>query len=80
MFNPLLPDLSNLKSEDVDNKINELMRKYMIAARSGQGGVCNQINVVLECYKNEQRKRYIAANQKLRNQNQNLEDYINVDS
>lgn len=80
MFNPLLPDLSNLKNEDIDNKITELMKKYTIAARSGQGGVCNQISLVLGCYREEQQKRYIAANQKLLNQNKNLEDFINVDS
>jgi hypothetical protein len=80
MFNPLLPDLSTLKNEDLDNKITELMKKYMIAARHGQGGVCNQIGVILECYKQEQKKRHAAANQKLQTKNLDLDDYINVDS
>lgn len=80
MFNPLLPDLSNLKNEDLDNKITELMKKYTIAARSGQSGVCSQISTILDCYREEQQKRYAAANQKLLNQNKNLEDFINVDS
>lgn len=80
MFNPLLPDLSNLKNEDIDNKITELMKKYFIAARSGQGAVCQQISVILEAYKQEQHARHIKANQKLANQNKNLDDYINVDS
>jgi hypothetical protein len=80
MFNPLLPDLSNLKNEDIDNRITELMQKYSIAARHGQGGVCNQIGIILESYKVEQRKRHVAATQKLQSQNKNLDDYINVDS
>lgn len=79
MFNPLLPDLSLLKNEDIDNKIIELMKKYSIAARSGQGGVCNQIGVILESYKDEQRRRHVQATQKLANQNKDLDDYINVD-
>lgn len=79
MFNPLLPDLSSLKTEDVDNKITELMQKYTMAARFGQGGVCQQIAIILESYKDEQRKRQLAANQKLVNQNKNLDDFINVD-
>jgi hypothetical protein len=79
MFNPLLPDLSSLKSEDVDNKITELMQKYTMAARFGQGGVCQQIAIILESYKDEQRRRQIAATQKLVNQNKNLDDFINVD-
>lgn len=80
MFNPLLQDLSNLKNEDIDNKITELMQKYTIAARHGQGNVCNQIVVILESYRSEQQKRYIATTKKLMNQNKNLDDYINVDS
>ena len=79
MFNPLLPDLSTLKSEDVDNKITELMQKYSLAARFGQGMVCQQIVVILESYKDEQRRRQVAATQKLINQNKNLDDFINVD-
>jgi hypothetical protein len=79
MFNPLLADLSKVKNEEIENKINELMRKYMIAARSGQGIVCSQIGVILEAYKEEQRKRYVDANKKLV-QNKNFDDFINVDS
>jgi hypothetical protein len=80
MFNPLLQDLSTLKNEDLDNKITELMQKYFIAARGGMGGVCNQIGVLLEAYKDEQRRRHAQATQKLNSQNKNLDDYINVDS
>jgi hypothetical protein len=79
MFNPLLPDLSRVKDQDIEVKINELMKKYMIASQSGQGDVCYQIGVILESYKEEQHKRYVQANQKLANQNKNLDDYINVD-
>jgi hypothetical protein len=80
MFNPLIQDLSALKNEDLENKITELMQKYFIAARSGMGGVCNQINVLLEAYKDEQRRRHAQATQKLNSQHKNLDDYINVDS
>ena len=80
MFNPLLPDLSTLKNEDLDNKITELMQKYTVAARHGQGGVCNQIVVILESYRTEQQRRYAESTKKLINQNKNLDDFINVDS
>jgi hypothetical protein len=80
MFNPLLPDLSKIKNEDLDNKITELMQKYFVAARNGMGGVCNQINVILEAYKDEQRRRHAQASSKLINQNKHLDDYINRDS
>lgn len=80
MFNPLLPDISKLKNEDLELKINELMKKYLIAARSGQGAVCNQISTILEVYKEEQHRRYNDANKKIASQNKNLDDFINVDS
>lgn len=80
MFNPLLPDLSTIKNEDLENKITELMKKFTIAARSGQGGVCNQISVILDCYRQEQLRRYAESAKKLQTQNKNLDDYINVDS
>lgn len=79
MFNPLLPDLSLLKNEDLDTKITELMQKYTMAARFGQGGVCQQIAIILESYKHEQKKRHATASQKMANQNKDFDDYINVD-
>jgi hypothetical protein len=79
MFNPLLPDLSKLKNEDIELKISELMKKYLIASQSGQGQVCQQIGVILDAYRQEQQFRYTQANKKLASQNKNLDDYINVD-
>lgn len=79
MFNPLLPDLSKLKNEDLENKINELMKKYFIAARCGQGAVCNQISIALESYKQEQSRRFEAASKKTY-QNKNFDDFINIDT
>jgi hypothetical protein len=56
------------------------MQKYFIAARSGMGGVCEQINVILEAYKDEQRRRHAQSSQKILNQNKHLDDYINRSS
>lgn len=80
MFNPLLADLSKLKNEDLELKITELMKKYTIAARSGQGAVCNQILTIIEAHKEEQQRRYAESNKKMINQTKNLDDFINVDS
>jgi hypothetical protein len=79
MFNPLLPDLSKLKNEDIDNRITELMKKFLVASRSGQGGVCNQISIILEAYREEQSKRHQAALEKLESKGKNFDDFINVD-
>lgn len=79
MFNPLLQDLSNLKDSEVDNKVHELTKKYWIAVRSGNGGLGQQILVVLESYKDEMRKRQAASQRALmEKQNKDLDDLIKV--
>ena len=79
MYHPLLDDPKNVKDQDLENKILDLGRKYHIAARSGQGGVCQQIIVILEMYKDEQRRRQIeSANTLIKKQNKALDDLINV--
>jgi hypothetical protein len=80
MFNPLLPDLSTLKNDDVDNKITELMQKYFVASKFGQSGLMQQISVILEVYRNEQSRRQQEANKKLmQNRNQDLDEFIKID-
>lgn len=74
-----MQDITKLKNDDLENKITELMKKYYLAAKFGQGAVCNQIAVLLEAYREEQQRRYILAEQKLAKQNKNLDDFINVD-
>jgi len=79
MYHPLLDDPKNVKDQDLENKILDLGRKYHIAARSGQGGVCQQIIVILEMYKDEQRRRQVeSANTLIKKQNKDLDDLINV--
>lgn len=81
MYNPLLPDLTKIKIEEVENRINELNKKYMIAARLGQGYAAQQILGVLEEYKIELSRRHMEMSQKsLKNQDKSLQDFINVDN
>lgn len=79
MFNPLLPDLSSIKDQDLENTISDLSRKYHIAARSGNGGLCSQISVTLEQYKDEQRRRMIEKSKvSVRKEDKDLDDLIKV--
>jgi len=80
MFHPLLPDISNLKDTDLENKINELTKKYFIAANSGNGGLCDQISVALEQYKAEFAQRGIEKTKKVTvsDQSKDLDNLINV--
>ena len=79
MFHPLLPNVSELKDLDLENKITELGRKYTFAARSGSGGLCSQILLVLEEYKAEQQRRLMERSKvSMKNQDKDLDDLINV--
>jgi hypothetical protein len=80
MFNPLLPDLSKIKDQDLDNKIFELTKKYSLAMRLGQGGVAQQIVLNLDAYKMEQNQRHVRAQQMLaeKSKDSGLDDLINV--
>ena len=50
MFNPLLPDLSKIKQDELVKKIGELSQKYQ---GSRNQNLRNQIFVILEQYRPE---------------------------
>ena len=50
MFNPLAEDLSKLKDAEIENKIQDLSRKYFL---SNNQTVQHQITVFLDMYKAE---------------------------
>jgi hypothetical protein len=81
MFNPLLPDPTRLKDQDLESKILDLSKKYHIAMRLGNGSVAQQIILTLDTLKVEQQRRQMenmtALQQKSRDQG--LDDLINVD-
>lgn len=81
MFNPLIDDTKKLKDQDLEKKILDLNQKYSIALRLGQGGLAQQIAIVLEQYKHELRSRQAAAMKKIdeKQKEQGLDDLINVD-
>lgn len=74
MENPL-----SLKDADLENKILDLTKKYHIAARMGQGAVCDQIVTILSSLKEEQLRRGRDMLKKTQsNQDKNLDDLIKV--
>lgn len=80
MFHPLLENISKIKDQEIETKILDLNRKYQIAARMGQGAVCQQIITILDIYKDELNKRQRQSIQDLvKKQNKDLDDLINVD-
>jgi hypothetical protein len=79
MFHPLLPNTADLTPAELENKINDLTKKYWIAARSGNGGLCNQILVALESYKFELQNKNLNNNKiPTRNGDADLDGLINI--
>ena len=53
MEHPLLPSLDNLTLDELGSKISELNKKLGIAARTGNGYLCDQIRMAIESYQNK---------------------------
>ncbi len=53
MEHPLISSLDDLSAEDLTNKITELHKKLVIAARTGNGHMCDQIRMAIESYQNQ---------------------------
>jgi len=81
MFNPLLPDPTKLKDQDLESKILDLSKKYHMAMRLGNGGVAQQIVLTLDTLKVEQQRRQMEnmATLQKKSRDEGLDDLINVD-
>lgn len=76
-MHPLINDLSDLKDNDLENKINELSRKYFSTYNTQ---VREQIVMVLDSYKEELNNRRLREYEKMVNsRNKDLDKLINVD-
>lgn len=79
MEHPLIPNLDDLKIDELGEKISELNKKLRIAQNMGNGHLCNQIRMAIESYQAKHSQRlqemYQAANKDL---GKNLDDKINI--
>ena len=62
MEHPLISNISELKEEELLNTINDLTKKYMIAQRTGNGHLCQQIAMALETYRNKLSEKQKESN------------------
>jgi hypothetical protein len=53
MEHPLIKNLNELSNQELLDKISELNKKLAIAARTGNGHMCDQIRMALESYQNQ---------------------------
>jgi len=57
MEHPLIGNLDTLTVEDLSKKITDLNNKLSIAARTGNGHLCNQIRMAVESYQNKYQEK-----------------------
>ncbi len=57
MEHPLIGNLDTLTVEDLSKKITDLNTKLNIAARTGNGHLCNQIRMAVESYQNKYQEK-----------------------
>lgn len=77
MFNPLVESFENLTDNQLDDKISELSRKYIISANNP--ALQQQILAVLEMHREEMRSRIAQKAQKtLSNDENDLDNLINI--
>lgn len=79
MFNPLMDNLTELKDEEISSKTADLIKKYNIALKMGNGALAQQIVVALDALQSENvRRQYEASKRLLEKQNKDLDGLINV--
>ena len=77
MEHPLIGSLDEQTLEELGNKISELSKKLGIAARTGNGHLCNQIRMAMENYQNMYQTRLQESYKKAQGNN-NFDDKINI--
>ncbi len=58
MLHPFTEDLSELKDNELEEKVQELTRKYYQASRLGKPELLTQLATFVTIYKDELSKRY----------------------
>jgi hypothetical protein len=77
MEHPLIGQLDELTLEELGAKINELGKKLGIAARTGNGHLCNQIRMAMENYQNKYQEKLQDSYKKAQG-DANFDDKINI--
>jgi len=77
MEHPLIGPLDEQTLEQLSTRINELSKKLSIAARTGNGRLCDQIRMAMENYQNMYQTRLQESYKKAQDNN-NFDDKINI--
>jgi hypothetical protein len=77
MEHPFQEDFSELKDSEIEQKIQDLSKKYWIAYKTGNKDLLTQLDTFLIIYKQELSKRYLERSKE--QFNGDLDQLINVD-
>lgn len=77
-MHPLVNNLSELSDDDLMIKTNDLSNRLHKASRFGYADAAQQLNMILEEYHWEQRRRHEKMLQELADKNGDFKDYINI--
>jgi len=76
MIHPLQEDLSKFTDSEIENKLQELSRKYFAAQRLGSYELLTQLSTFVTIYRQELSGRYLKNKGQL---DTDLDNLINVD-
>ena len=77
MEHPLIGSLDELTLEELGARINELGKKLGIAARTGNGHLCDQIRMAMTNYQNMYQQKLQESYKKAQGDT-NFDDKINI--
>ena len=77
-MHPLVPDLSNLSTEELHKKYNELMSKLNQAYKFGPAGAIPQMQMILENYRYEMDARNRKIMEEMEAKNDKFKGLIDI--
>jgi len=80
MFHPLQEDLSKFTDSEIEQKLQDITRKYFAARQMGSRDLLTQLSTFVTIYRDELRKRQAKLMSSTNNvTNEDLGQLINVD-
>jgi hypothetical protein len=79
MEHPLIGDINNLTIDELSARVTELSNKLNMAARTGNGHLCDQIRMALETFRNKYQEKLQDSYKKEKEASHiNFDDKINI--
>lgn len=77
-MHPLTPDLSNMSIEELTAKHSDLLKKITLAYRWGNADMVQQLQMLIEDYKNELNERNRRQLEEMNKASKNFKNIIDI--